>query len=584
MKRAARRLFRTHLSILLCGLLLCHAAYAERSRIEQIAVDTGGMIRLQVAGEGFDPLLRLEKRADGLYQIVCEGAPVSLESQARQSVATLETALQKEYPGLLRVSLQEKDGSVQLVFVSRRKFQPQVVSNEGARIRLRLIAAASNESAMKTPSAALLKASALKDEPLEKVELDLDEQLAKRQAQEEARRTLIKAQENAWQRQSDASEESFTQLATASAPERRPRLATHHTPAPSRLLPEAPPAQKSHAEPIAPKREGSSLRLSPPPPSWNGDAEQLPTLYKASPGLSGESLYALLADPIIPPAVREATGQAMKGQRAQALATLQNHSHELTAKVAQAFILLNTDPLSSQTADRERACALLKEVIAQTPYVPAYLLLLCNALDEQNLAEAETLLAQAELLHATHPVILFAKGRLMEAKGNSEQAKALYRQVLEQAPYLTEAYYRLSQVALKSGEVGEAQWALQELTRWNPQDARAMKLLAFLAQKRGDSAQALRLYQQALQPDALLNVAHLLAGQKRTADAMAMLEAVEVLADNKPDLLFNTGMMYAELRNAKKARILLNRFITLRKGTGDPRLSQTLEALKKLGH
>lgn len=111
-----------------------------------------------------------------------------------------------------------------------------------------------------------------------------------------------------------------------------------------------------------------------------------------------------------------------------------------------------------------------------------------------------------------------------------------------------------------------------------------MKLLAFLAQKRGDSAQALRLYQQALQPDALLNVAHLLAGQKRTADAMAMLEAVEVLADNKPDLLFNTGMMYAELRNAKKARILLNRFITLRKGTGDPRLSQTLEALKKLGH
>jgi tetratricopeptide (TPR) repeat protein len=573
------RAIQAHLLIALSGVVLLGSAYAELSSLHALSVDKNGGIQLEVRGEGFDPMLRLQKETGGMYRIVFEGGPVTLSSQARQALAAFKADILRQYPEITQVDLQQTGQTVRLSLVSRRKMQPQILSNTGSQITLTLISAGKDTET---------EASSVPGGPLGKmmdsVELELDEQVATRQKQAIARREVIKAQERAWQAQADASPEAFSQLASATPAEAT--LTRLQTRLPAASLAEPSPVSGADGD-VNQKVSPSPLRLSAPPNVLPGSAfdSGRERLYRAQASISGDSLYGLIQDPQVNPTVQKAIRQALQGQQPQAVNTLQDflksHPDEVSSQVALAMILLNNAPVTAE--EREKAAALLRNVTRQVPYLPAYELLIRIALDENRLQDAQSLLEKAELLNAGHPMLLFLKGRLLEAGGKPETAKDAYQRALEQAPYLNEAHYRLAQLALKSGNLDAAQWELLQMLQLTPDDSRALKLLAFIAQRQGQDEQALSFYSKALQPDALLNVARMLAGQNQKLKAQSILQAVEALAEDKPVLLFNVGMLYAELHNKSQARLALNRFIQLQKDTSDQNLAQAKETLKKLG-
>jgi tetratricopeptide (TPR) repeat protein len=296
-----------------------------------------------------------------------------------------------------------------------------------------------------------------------------------------------------------------------------------------------------------------------------------------------------LKDPQIDLSVQTAIHQALQGQREQAIISFQDYlkdnPSDTTAQAALAATLLNGNPSSTKySEERTQAITLLKQVVNQTPYLSAYEQLIRVALDDNRLTDAESFLEKAELLNTRNSSLLFLRGRLSEMQNNLDMAQDSYQKCLEQAPYLTEAHYRLAQVALKSGKLDMAQWELEQLLQNVPDDGRALKLLAFLDQRQEKNGQALALYMKALQPDVLLNTARLLAKQGDTAKAASILSSVESLAVGNPDLLFNVGMTYADLHNVGKAKSVLTHFIQSQGSNQDARIPQAKEALKKLGH
>jgi len=151
------------LGFFLCGVMgllvmsimfLRSASFAEpsTSKILGISASPQGDLVLRVEGEGFDPILRLETTSPtkqtpaGVYRIVLQGLGVKLDSQSAGSLSHLNLDLVERLPAIEKVQWTEsttqqvgQQPGFQLALISWRKLQPQVLSNSGQEIVIRLL-------------------------------------------------------------------------------------------------------------------------------------------------------------------------------------------------------------------------------------------------------------------------------------------------------------------------------------------------------------------------------------------------------------------------------------------------------------
>jgi tetratricopeptide (TPR) repeat protein len=113
-------------------------------------------------------------------------------------------------------------------------------------------------------------------------------------------------------------------------------------------------------------------------------------------------------------------------------------------------------------------------------------------------------------------------GRLLEERFNNADAEKLFKEALARDPKNAQAYLGLALVSADGFDSKAIEWTAKAL-ELDPKLVEAHELMASLALEDSDSAQAVRVAEEAiaLSPDAL--------------EAMAIRAAVEVLADRPPD-------------------------------------------------
>jgi len=136
-------------------------------------------------------------------------------------------------------------------------------------------------------------------------------------------------------------------------------------------------------------------------------------------------------------------------------------------------------------------------------------------------AEAEASLARVEELDAKFPGLLLERGRLAEARGDTEQAIAGYRAALAESPNDAALKSRLGAALVLEGELKEAEALLRDVLRVQPYSAEAEHFLGRVEFQRGEvEASRLRFERAArLAPD---------SGTYRMYVAWAALEANEM--------------------------------------------------------
>jgi tetratricopeptide (TPR) repeat protein len=109
------------------------------------------------------------------------------------------------------------------------------------------------------------------------------------------------------------------------------------------------------------------------------------------------------------------------------------------------------------------------------------------------------------------------EGRIRLARGDVENARQLFREVLREEPNNLEARLGMSQLALAQGNSAEAARELERLLRRSPDNRRALLALTLIYQNRGDAAAAQRYLRQALRFHSENPQVQLLAGEYRYA-------------------------------------------------------------------
>lgn len=165
------------------------------------------------------------------------------------------------------------------------------------------------------------------------------------------------------------------------------------------------------------------------------------------------------------------------------------------------------------------------------------------------------------------------KGLLAEAKGQWQEALNLYQEAINQAPSLTNARFRLAMVALSHNQQALAKTQLAQLLLQEPDNPEAHKAMAYLAHLEGDIETAKTSYQNALQADALYNLAVLEKQGGQLAEATALAQAARLLANDNPELLLNIGLLLSDLGQKDKSVSSLEASLNF-KGPPNTALSQ----------
>jgi Flp pilus assembly protein TadD len=363
------------------------------------------------------------------------------------------------------------------------------------------------------------------------------------------------------------------------------------------------------------------LRLTKPPsnyvpePEWqaqpqnNRPVKHVPGKREAQPSPSQSqpagadssrlnSIYAVLNTANADASLRHAWNDLMAGNAGAAQATLrqrlQSAPNDVNARYLLAQILLSpllenpnaspTEAAQALTARREEARQELLKNYAQSLHWPSCQTLLELFLDEGKLEEASRILAQASKAYPHEAGVAFEQGRLQEALGDLEAARAAYQQAMGLQPDNPEIHYRLAQVELKSNHLEAARWELLQALTWSPNDSRLYKLLGYIADKTGHAPQAAQAYRQALPVDALINYARALEAQNQPDRALSLYQAVEALAGDNGDILYNLAMIYTNTRRPARATAVLTRFLALGGNQHDARLSKAQALLKQLSN
>lgn len=311
-----------------------------------------------------------------------------------------------------------------------------------------------------------------------------------------------------------------------------------------------------------------------------------------------QGIYAVINQPNADPELKLAWQSLMGGNAPSAINALRQHLQRKTdddnARYLLAQILLspmaetpNGNPTlaaQEQIARREEARQLLLKNYAQSLHWPSCQALLEMFLDEGKLIEANRLMVQVEKAYPKESGVAYEQGRLQEAQNNLDAARQAYQKALALQADNPEIHYRLAQVELKNGHLEAARWELLQALAWSPNDSRLYKLLGYIADKTGQSQQAAKAYRQALPVDALLTYAHTLETQNQPDRALSLYQAVETLAGDNGDILYNLAMIYNNSHRPTRAAAVLQRFLSLNATSHDTRVAKAKFLLQQLDH
>lgn len=156
-----------------------------------------------------------------------------------------------------------------------------------------------------------------------------------------------------------------------------------------------------------------------------------------------------------------------------------------------------------------------------------------------------------------------------QAELNGDIAKAIkeYRRVLSLDPGASSVRMQLSEVLLKNGQAEEAVVELEKLLMQNPEDIRALMLIAQAENSRKNTSKAIETYERVLdlEPDndsARLHMSMLLAGEEmfdRAWDVLKKVEDDEVAAS----AFYYIGIIASGTNNLKEAEKAFKRSLHL---------------------
>jgi tetratricopeptide (TPR) repeat protein len=255
---------------------------------------------------------------------------------------------------------------------------------------------------------------------------------------------------------------------------------------------------------------------------------------------------------------------------------------------------IEVNRFTSETRDPallDRALALLSQAQDLAPGDPEVLFTRARTETEVNrLAEAEETVAAFERQVPGDARVLDLRARILERRGQPEEALAVYRTAVERQPSWARLY-GFANMARRQGETGTAREALETLLQRSPGNELGQWLLANLELTHGDPARAAALYEKltarAADPGSLVNLglARMLQSDYDGA-ARAMERAVEAAPRNYLYLLNLAEARWLQKRRSE-AEALFRRVLEL--SAEDPsgeewqRLTVRAQALAHLG-
>jgi serine/threonine-protein kinase len=239
----------------------------------------------------------------------------------------------------------------------------------------------------------------------------------------------------------------------------------------------------------------------------------------------------------------------------------------LEAYVLQAEILRQRFGAGRNPADLDRAFAILDEARRLAPADPRPLVARFEmALKGERLDAAEEALAELERLQPGDSEILVPRARLLERRGNKEQALALMREAARRRP----SWYHLSRLADMEYRLGESDAArrhLQELLRGFPTYHSGWSLLAQIELLNGDPVRAAEIYRRLVErsPEVAeitnLGTAYLLL--KRYPEAEARFRQALALEPKNPFVTLNLADVLLLAGNRGEAEATYRRLLAL---------------------
>jgi serine/threonine protein kinase/Flp pilus assembly protein TadD len=249
-------------------------------------------------------------------------------------------------------------------------------------------------------------------------------------------------------------------------------------------------------------------------------------------------------------------------------AAIERHSPRfLEAYVLQAEILRQRFGAGRNPADLDRAFAILEEARRLAPADPRPLVARFEvALKGERLDAAEEALADLERLQPGDSEILVQRARLLERRGNKEQALALMREAARRRPSWNHLS-RLADMEYRLGESDAARGHLHELLRGFPSYHSGWSLLAQIELLNGDPVRAAEIYRRLVErsPEVAeitnLGTAYLLL--KRYPEAEARFRQALALEPKNPFVTLNLADVLLLAGNRAEAEANYRRLLAL---------------------
>lgn len=244
----------------------------------------------------------------------------------------------------------------------------------------------------------------------------------------------------------------------------------------------------------------------------------------------------------------------------------------LDAWIFESYVLQQRFRSGRNPRDLQRAYEVLEQARALGPDDPRPLFSLFDvAFLGEDLERAAAALIDLERIQPGDVRLLASRARLLDRKGDSEQALRLMRQATERLPSWRHLFW-MAQMEYQHGKVAEARTDLQELLRRSPGNVTGESLLAELELYNGDPREAAKIYRRLAQRSpqviylANLGNAELLLGNLRQAE-QSFRRATEVEPAN-PFALLGLSDIRLLLGNVREAGDLYRK--TLRLAEADP--------------
>jgi tetratricopeptide (TPR) repeat protein len=217
------------------------------------------------------------------------------------------------------------------------------------------------------------------------------------------------------------------------------------------------------------------------------------------------------------------------------------------------------------------------------------------ALTDRQWQLAGDLASRAGTLNIDNAQGRFFVARLMQARGEPDQAVVMLQSALEQRPIYADGWRMLGQVQLEMGDLANAEVSLRRALSQQPDNLPALQTMARVMDMRGQRQQALRMLRDAYRVspgDASLRTQYL-AYEQQHGDADAALKMRQSLAQSVPTDLTNRQMlalMLAERGDKDVAYTLIDALVEqypevrqnlaaaalVRRAAGDPQAGKQL--------